>query len=249
MTISSFTGVACASSRISAGDERPDHAERNTRLRRRHRRIWPLGAAAANAAGALGLRTLVVERDLANFERQRAIALDDEALRVIHGLGLFDEVTAHMHLGVTARFVGLDDKPFLSTRSEPTTYTGYPLANFFHQPTLEHALRDGLRRFSIVEVSAGWTAKLVGQDGDGVSLRLGNDDGDRREVRARYVLACDGGSSSLRKQLGIPFAGTSYSEQRTPLNPYAAPADRTTLLLETTTSGERGHPQHCPVHP
>lgn len=45
----------------------------------------PAGAAAANAAGALGLRTLVVERDLAIFERQRAIALDDEALRVIRG--------------------------------------------------------------------------------------------------------------------------------------------------------------------
>ena len=38
----------------------------------------PSGAAAANAAGALGLHTLVIERDLAIFERQRAIALDDE---------------------------------------------------------------------------------------------------------------------------------------------------------------------------
>lgn len=175
--------------------------------------LGPSGAAAANAAGALGLHTLVIERDLAIFERQRAIALDDEALRVIRGLGLFDEVTAHMHLGVTARFIGLDGKPFLSTPAEPTAYTGYPLANFFHQPSLEHALRDGLKRFATVDVNAGWTADFVGQDTAGVTLRLGNDDGDSREVRARYVLACDGGSSALRKQLGIPFAGTSYSEQ------------------------------------
>ena len=173
----------------------------------------PSGAAAANAAGAFGLRTLVIERELAIFERQRAIALDDEALRVIRGLGLFDEVTAHMHLGVTARFVGLDGRPFLATPAEPTAYTGYPLANFFHQPALEHALRDGLKRFATVEVMAGWTAEYAGQDPAEVTLRLGNDGGDRREVRARYVLACDGGSSSLRKQLGIPFAGTSYSEQ------------------------------------
>lgn len=173
----------------------------------------PSGAAAANAAGAAGMTTLVVERDLAIFERQRAIALDDEALRVIAGLGLYDEVTAHMHLGVTARFIGLDGKPFLATPAEPTAYTGFSLANFFHQPTLEHALRDGLKRFATVEVNAGWTAEFVGQDAEGVTLRLGNDDGDRRDVRARYVLACDGGSSALRKQLGIPFAGTSYSEQ------------------------------------
>jgi 3-(3-hydroxy-phenyl)propionate hydroxylase len=175
--------------------------------------LGPSGAAAANAAGAFGLRTLVVERDLAIFERQRAIALDDEALRVIRGLGLYDEVTAHMHLGVTARFIGLDGKPFLATPAEPTAYTGHSLANFFHQPALEHALRDGLKRYACVEVKAGWTAEFVGQDADEVTLRLSDVDGDRRVVRARYVLACDGGSSSMRKQLDIPFAGTSYSEQ------------------------------------
>lgn len=173
----------------------------------------PSGAAAANAAGALGLRTLVVERDLAIFDRQRAIALDDEALRVIRGLGLIDEVTAHMHLGVTARFVGVDGKPFLATPSAPTTYTGYPLANFFHQPALEHALREGLLRFPNVEVRAGWTASFVGQGTHAVTLQLTHEQQQPVNVSGRYVLACDGGSSPLRKQLGIPFAGTSYAEQ------------------------------------
>lgn len=173
----------------------------------------PAGAAAANAAGALGLRTLVVERDLAIFDRQRAIALDDEALRVIRGLGLIDEVTAHMHLGITARFVGVDGKPFLATPSAPTTYTGYPLANFFHQPALEHALREGLKRFSCVEVRAGWTASLVGQGAHAVTLQLTDEQEQTVHVSGHYVLACDGGSSPLRKQLGIPFAGTSYAEQ------------------------------------
>ncbi|MHA7665623.1 bifunctional 3-(3-hydroxy-phenyl)propionate/3-hydroxycinnamic acid hydroxylase [Mycolicibacterium sp. HS_4_1] len=175
--------------------------------------LGPAGAAAANAAGALGLRTLVVERDLGIFERQRAIALDDEALRVIRGLGLFDEVTEHMHLGITARFVGADGKPFLSTPSAPTAYTGYSLANFFHQPALEHALREGLRRFPCVQVRAGWTASLVGQGEHAVTLELTDEQEQAVRVSGRYVLACDGGSSPLRKQLDIPFAGTSYAEQ------------------------------------
>ncbi|KMO82051.1 bifunctional 3-(3-hydroxy-phenyl)propionate/3-hydroxycinnamic acid hydroxylase [Mycolicibacterium obuense] len=173
----------------------------------------PSGAAAANAAGALGLRTLVVERDLAIFDRQRAIALDDEALRVIRGLGLYDEVTAHMHLGVTARFVGVDGKPFLSTPSGPTSYTGYPLANFFHQPALEHALREGLERFSCVQIRPGQTASLLDQGEHAVTLQLTDEQGNTDLVSGRYVLACDGGSSPLRKQLGIPFAGSSYAEQ------------------------------------
>lgn len=54
-----------------------------------------------------------------------------------------------MHLGITARFVGVDGKPFLTGPSTPTAYTGYPIANFFHQPALEQALRDGLKRFPV----------------------------------------------------------------------------------------------------
>ena len=175
--------------------------------------LGPSGAAAANACGQLGLRTLVIERDLAIFERQRAIALDDEALRAIANLGLYDEVTAHMHLGVTARFIGLNGKPFITGPAGPTRYTGHAVANFFHQPLLEHALREGLRRWPHVEVLAGWTAEFVGQNDETVTLRVVDADGADRLVQARYVLACDGGSSPLRKQLGIEFAGKSYSEQ------------------------------------
>lgn len=47
------------------------------------------------------------------FDRKRPIAL--EALRVIRGFGLFDKISTHMHLGVTARFIGLDGKTFLAT--------------------------------------------------------------------------------------------------------------------------------------
>lgn len=175
--------------------------------------LGPSGAAAANACGQLGLRTLVVERDLAIFERQRAIALDDEALRAIANLGLYDQVTAHMHLGVTARFIGLNGQPFLTGPTGPTRYTGHAVANFFHQPQLEHALREGLKRWPHVEVLAGWTAEFVQQDAQAVTLRVVDAQGDDRLLQARYVLACDGGSSPLRKQLGIEFAGKSYSEQ------------------------------------
>jgi 2-polyprenyl-6-methoxyphenol hydroxylase-like FAD-dependent oxidoreductase len=72
------------------------------------------GATAANLAGRLGLRTLVVERDPDVFPRQRAIAMDDQALRVIRDIGLYDEVTARMHMGVTARFIGVDGPASLS---------------------------------------------------------------------------------------------------------------------------------------
>lgn len=175
--------------------------------------LGPCGAAAANFAGQWGLRTVVVERDMAIFDRQRAIALDDEALRVISNLGLYHEVSAHMHLGVTTRFIGLNGRPFILGPCTSRRSTGHAVANFFHQPFLEKALRGGLARWPRVEVMAGWTATLASQDDHGVTLRLSDSGGAVHVLRARYVLACDGASSPLRKQLGIDFAGRSYSEQ------------------------------------
>jgi 3-(3-hydroxy-phenyl)propionate hydroxylase len=35
----------------------------------------------------------------------------------------------------------------------------------------------------------------------------------RRLIRARFLLACDGGSSAVRKELGVDFAGISYEEK------------------------------------
>jgi 3-(3-hydroxy-phenyl)propionate hydroxylase len=46
---------------------------------------------------------------------------------------------------------GLDGKPFITGPTGPTSYTGHAVANFFHQPLLEQALRDGLRRCKHVD--------------------------------------------------------------------------------------------------
>ena len=175
----------------------------------------PAGATAANLAGQFGLRTLVIERDADVYPRQRAIAMDDQALRVIRDIGLYDEITARMHMGVTARFIGVDGRPFLATPTEPTEECGDPLANFFHQPWLEGLLRGGVERFESVEVVLGHEARFVDQDSDGVTVDLvpTGDQQAVRRVRARYMLACDGGSSPTRKALGVTFAGSSYSEQ------------------------------------
>lgn len=175
----------------------------------------PAGATAANFAGQFGLRTVVIERDTDVYPRQRAIAMDDQALRVVRAIGLYDEITARMHMGVTARFIGVDGRPFLSTPTAPTDECGDPLANFFHQPWLEGTLRGGVSRYDDVEVITGHEGRLVDQDSDGVTVDIVPTGRQRatRRIRARYVMACDGGSSPTRKAVGGTFAGSSYSEQ------------------------------------
>ena len=174
----------------------------------------PAGVACANLLGARGIRTLVLEREPNVFPRQRAISIDDEALRIIRNMGLFGEVTSRMHLGVTIEFTGLDGRPFMRLLPLRTEACAEAQANFFHQPYLEEALRVGVTRFPSVEVKVGFAVTSVQDLGDVVRVAAMETDSDRTiEVRARYVLACDGGSSSIRKQLGISFAGSSYDEQ------------------------------------
>lgn len=174
----------------------------------------PAGVTAANMAGRLGLKTVVVERDPDVFPHQRAITVDAEAMRIFRNLGLYDEVTARMHRGVVVSFAGLNGKPFLQALPIPTDHCGEAQVNFFHQPWMEGSLREGVQRWPTVELRYGWEFRSIIQDPDGVTLDIADVATDRTDsIRARYVLACDGGSSSVRKQLGVTFSGTSYSEQ------------------------------------
>lgn len=173
----------------------------------------PAGEACANLLGARGLHVLVIERDMEVFPRQRAIAIDDEALRVVREMGLYDEATAHMHLGVSVEFVGVDGRPFLTMPSAMTDACRHPQVNFFHQPELERVLREGLRRYPNVRVECGWSVRDVNDHGDGVSVEAVDPEGRAVTVQGSWLLACDGGSSTVRKVLEIPFAGDSYEEQ------------------------------------
>ena len=52
------------------------------------------------------------------------------------------------------------------------------------------------------------------QDGDGVQVRLRNiDSGVEHTLRARYLVGCDGGSSTVRKQMGAQLEGTAMIQR------------------------------------
>lgn len=176
--------------------------------------LGPAGAAAANLAGMYGLRTLVIERDDDVFPRQRAMVLDDEALRILRNIGLYEEATAHMHRGVGLRFLGLGGKEVMVGWPEVTEACGESQVNFFHQPWLEATLRTGIDRWPTVTVRTGSEANEVEQDREGVTVRTTEiATGAHVDFHGAYLLACDGGSSPIRKQLGISFDGSSYAEQ------------------------------------
>jgi len=58
-----------------------------------------------------------------------------------------------------------------------------------------------------VALRYGCTFESLSQDADAAVASVREADGAPREIRARYIVGCDGGGSAVRKQLGIQLRG------------------------------------------
>ena len=76
----------------------------------------------------------------------------------------------------------------------------------FTQPAVERVLRDRVARMPNVTLEQGVECTGLAQDGDGVTLDVG------RAIRARWVIAADGGASTLREMLGIALEDLDFDE-------------------------------------
>ncbi|WP_406262078.1 bifunctional 3-(3-hydroxy-phenyl)propionate/3-hydroxycinnamic acid hydroxylase [Streptomyces chartreusis] len=173
----------------------------------------PTGVTAANLLGAAGLRVVVLERDAEIYARARAISTDEEVMRIWQRIGLADRLKQDMLADRPLDFVDARGRAFLSARPTPRGH-GHPPQMFLYQPALEQVLRDGVARHPDVEVWLRHECLRLRQDADGVELTVvGTADDSVRRLRARYVIAADGGSSLTRAQLNVGYEGRTYEDR------------------------------------
>jgi 2-polyprenyl-6-methoxyphenol hydroxylase-like FAD-dependent oxidoreductase len=75
------------------------------------------------------------------------------------------------------------------------------------QYTLEPLLKSVAEQLPSVTVRYGHEFLSLSQDADGATATVQDPDGRRVDIRARYIVGCDGGASPVRKQLGIQLRG------------------------------------------
>ena len=176
--------------------------------------LGPVGAVAANLAGQAGLDVLVIDRDLAPFALPRAIVFDAEIMRVFASVGLADEIAAITRPLGGSVYLGADREPIRTFRSPGAAHAhAWPPSNLFYQPRLEQTIRDGLRRFPNVRVRSGCEVTDIGAGTDGAWLRVADRTAGTFDIKARFVLACDGASSTIRKRLGVPLQDIGFLER------------------------------------
>jgi 3-(3-hydroxy-phenyl)propionate hydroxylase len=177
--------------------------------------LGPVGAVAANLAGAAGLKTLVVERARQPYLRPRAIVFDAEIMRIFDSIGLAAEIAKASRALEGSIYLGADRKPIRTFRARPRAHelTWHP-SNLFYQPQLEGILRDGLTRFSNVTVMLEHDVTDLRQSDEGCHLSIAAvNESASSEAQAQFVLACDGASSTIRKSLQIPLDDIGFEER------------------------------------
>ena len=174
--------------------------------------MGPTGVTAANLLGERGVRTLVVERDVDVFPSPRAISADEDALRAWQSLGLFDAIARDLDQSVVVHYSD-GQEVFFSFELSSRGNQGLPGSAFFYQPHVESILRGHLAKLPQVDIQDGREVVAIDDDGDTVTVTVRDVATEElRAVKARYVLACDGGSSAVRKMLGMTFDGHSLVE-------------------------------------
>jgi 3-(3-hydroxy-phenyl)propionate hydroxylase len=173
----------------------------------------PTGATAANLLGQLGLKVLVVDRDADVYNRARAISTDEEVMRIWQSAGLADRLQQDMLPERPLNFVDAAGVPFIDLKISPRG-AGHPPQQFLYQPAVDHVLREGVQRFPNVDVLLEHECLRVAPKGDEVEVMLADLRTDTfKRFHASYVIAADGGSSPTRGQLGIGYAGRTYTER------------------------------------
>ena len=141
-------------------------------------------------------------RRLGCAERLRAAGLPvDHPTHVVYATRLSGHLLARLNLppsSLRRQDTGALDEGW------PTPEPQHRISQIFVEPILYHHART----FPGVEIRRGWRVEDFAQRNGEVSVEVIEIASGRREThRARYLVGCDGGRSTIRRQLGIELRG------------------------------------------
>ncbi|POX48171.1 FAD-binding monooxygenase [Streptomyces sp. Ru71] len=178
-----------------------------------------IGAGPIGLITALGLVQYGVP--VVVFEEDDRLSLDTKAgtvltrtLEVLHRYGALSEVLdASLRIDEIGELDRATNTPTLSVRTgDLTEDTRFPFVINIPQHHLEPVLRTALEKKAPGVLHMGHRLLGFEQADDYVELRLETPGGERT-VKARHLLACDGGRSQVRDDLGITVEGRTLEER------------------------------------
>jgi len=172
----------------------------------------PVGLMLANLLGLAGVSVLVLERNPGLLGLPRAIAYDAETLRLFAQIGLFDKIAPGLIQNPRVRHLNARNVTLMEADFPRHGRYGHSSLGTFYQPDFERTLLEGLSRFENVRVLFEHAVTGLEQDGTQVILKISTPAG-KSELRANFVVGCDGGTSAVRDMIGASLVGSTYTER------------------------------------
>jgi 2-polyprenyl-6-methoxyphenol hydroxylase-like FAD-dependent oxidoreductase len=182
----------------------------------------PVGLTLALDLGQRGVRCMLIERNETSIQLPKMERCNARTMEIYRRLGIAEKVrdaglprSAPMDVFLATSMSGppLVRLPYPSVaeaKAEIAAHNdGRPLEPYqlISQYTLEPLLRSIVEAQPSVTVRFGCELRSFTQDAGSVSARVGTGTGPDETIRAAFLVGCDGGSSTVRKQLGIRLQG------------------------------------------
>ncbi|KAJ5593870.1 monooxygenase [Penicillium hispanicum] len=166
----------------------------------------PTGAMLSGYLGKLGIKNVVLEKEAEITTDPRGIALDDDGIRLVQGLGLYEHIFTDIGTCIPkVTFISgnhhdLHAKPlfcFNTASSEGSTGQVGLLAH--KQPVLEKHLRSIVDQAEACELRSSCTVTAISEDHDWVYVTYTDGCGAEHRLRAKFLAAADGKTGFTRK--------------------------------------------------
>ncbi|KAL3417760.1 FAD binding domain-containing protein [Phlyctema vagabunda] len=178
----------------------------------------PVGLALALDLGRRGVRSTIIEQhaETSGTIKAKASVLDERTMEYCRELGIVDEVANSGYpdnlSGDTVFCTGLGDKyigrlEMPSAKDRPVPPESSEMMRRCPQMLFDPLLARAVVAQKMAEIRYGVECVGCQQDSEGVIVQNAVRDQQKEQIRAKYVVACDGPASVLRKTLGIAFEG------------------------------------------
>ena len=169
----------------------------------------PVGMTLAALLARYGIASLVIEADDGYCAGSRAICMSRRSQEILGWVGA-DRPLVNKGLSWVGGRSYFRDREVLHFQmpSEPTQRYA-PMVNIQQYYAEEYAHKAALAQGGLVDLR--WSSKVsaVRPQTDGAQVDVQAADG-THTVQADWVVACDGGRSTVREQLGLQLEGTQY---------------------------------------
>lgn len=157
----------------------------------------PTGLMLAGELRLHGVQVVVLEKLAEPTEQSRGRGLHARSVEMLDQRGMLDRFLAASEKFQAGGLFGGIMKPWPDRLD-----TAHPYGLAIPQPVTERLLNERALELG-AEIRRGCEMVGLSQDEDGVTVEIA----DGTQLRARYLVGCDGGRSAVRKLLGVGFPG------------------------------------------